>query len=144
MLEITLEGDRKKDLEINVERYARLGIDEYFVLDLKLNRSLGFRIVKPNTYEPIALQSGRWASQVLGLDLALELGRVRFFAGSAPLPYSEELIARLDAMVDGLVSKEQALARELEAMTEKAEQEKARADRLAARLRELGVKLDLD
>jgi Uma2 family endonuclease len=171
-LEVTLEGDRRKDLEDNVERYARLGIDEYFVLDLKLNRILGYRQGRAGAYEPIVPQAGRWASRVLGLDLALELGRVRFFAGSAPLPYSEELIARLDAMVDGLVSKEQALARELAAMTEKAEQEKAkaeqekanaeqekakaeqekanaeqekaRAERLAARLRALGVDPDLE
>jgi Uma2 family endonuclease len=157
-LEITLEGDRKKDLEDNVVRYARLDIEEYFVLDLKLKRIVGYRLTKPGAYEPIVPQSGRWSSRVLGLDLAIELGRVRFFAGSAPLPYSEELIARLDAMVDSLSTKEQALARELEAMTEKAEQEKAkaeqekakaeqekaRADRLAARLRELGLDTEGD
>jgi Uma2 family endonuclease len=141
-LEITLEGDRKKDLEYNVERYARLGIEEYFVLDLKLNRIVGYRLNDSRSYEPIVPQAGRWSSRVLGLDLAQELGKVRFFAGSAPLPYADELIARLDAMVGDLVSKEQSLARELEAMTEKAEQEKARADRLAARLRELGVEPD--
>jgi Uma2 family endonuclease len=164
-LEVTLEGDRRKDLEVNVERYARLGIEEYFVLDLKLNRIIGYRLSRANAYEPIVPQAGRWTSHVLGLDLALELGRVRFFAGSAPLPYAEELIARLDAMVDGLVSKEQTLARELAAMTEKAEkeeakaeqekakaeqekakaeQERARAERFAVRLRELGVDPDLD
>jgi Uma2 family endonuclease len=150
-LEVTLEGDRKKDLEENVSRYARLLISEYFVLDLKLNRLLGYRLVRPGSYEPIVPQSGRWASQVLGLDLALELGRVRFFAGSAPLPDAAELIVRLDGMIDGLVLKEQELARELEAMTAKAEQEKAkaeqekaRADRLAHRLRELGVNIDDD
>jgi Uma2 family endonuclease len=155
-LEITLEGDRKKDLEVNVERYARLGIEEYFVLDLKLNRIIGYRLNAPGSYELIVPQAGRWSSRVLGLDLAREDGRVRFFAGSAPLPYADELIARLDTMVGDLVSKEQALARELEAMTEKAEQEKAkaeqekakaeqekaRADRLAAKLRELGVETE--
>ncbi len=53
------------------------------------------------------------------------------------------MISRLDAKVDGLVLKEQSLARELEAMTAKAEQERANAelekgaDRLAAKLREL-------
>lgn len=159
-LEITLVGDRKKDLEDNVARYARLGIEEYFVLDLKLNRIVGYRQGTSGSYEPIVPQAGRWASRVLGLDLALELGRVRFFAGSAPLPYADELIARLDAMVGDLVSKEQALAKQLEAMSDaveqekakaeqekakaeqekaKAEQEKARADRLAERLRALGV-----
>lgn len=164
-LEITLEGDRRKDLERNVERYARLGIPEYFVLDLKLDRILGYRLTAAGKYEPIVPQGGRWDSRVLGLDLALELGRVRFFAGSAPLPYAEELIVRLDTMVSDLVSKEQELARALgEATAEaerekanaaqekanaeqertKAEQEKARADRLAARLRELGVEPDED
>src|SRR5512145_2482415 len=138
-LEITLEGDRRKDLEVNVERYARLGIDEYFVLDLKLGRIIGYRLGDAGSYEPIVPQSGRWSSRVLGLDLAREQGRVRFFAGSAPLPYADELIARLDTMVGDLVSKEQALFKELEAMTEIAEQEKARADRLAERLRKLGV-----
>jgi hypothetical protein len=95
---------------------------------------------------------------VLGLDLALERGRVRFFAGSAPLPHAEELIARLDSMIEDLVLKEQELARELEAATlraereaaraeeekARAEEEKARAARLAARLRALGVDPDED
>lgn len=148
-LEITLEGDRRKDLEQNVERFARLGIPEYFVLDLKLARVLGFRLAAAGGYEPILPQGGRWASRVLGLDLTMELGRVRFFAGSAPLPYAEELIVRLDRMVEELVTKENALARELEAATARAEEEKARAEeekaraeRLAARLRELGVEVD--
>ena len=138
-LEVTLEGDRKKDLEDNVERYARLGIAEYFVLDLKLRRLLGYRLTEARSYEPIIPQAGRWASHVLGLDLASEDGRVRFYAATAPLPYADELIVRLDTMIGDLVTKEQALAQQLEAMTAKAEQEKTRADRLEAKLRELGV-----
>jgi hypothetical protein len=62
---------------------------------------------------------------------------------------SEELIARLDGMVSELVEKEQNLARELEAMTARAEEEKARADRaeaqaarLAAQLEALGIAKD--
>ncbi len=152
-LEITLSGDRRKDLETNVDRYARLGIPEYFILDLKLRRILGYRLDKPGPYESILPQRGRWSSRVLGLDLALELGRVRFFAGSAPLPHSEELIVRLESMLGELVSKERALADELEVALDRAEAEKARAeaekaraeeeraraDRLAARLRDLGL-----
>ena len=148
-LEITLEGDRKKDLDENVERYARLGIAEYFVLDLKLMRLVGYRLANGDCYEPVVPQGGRWASRVLGLDLAVELGRVRFFAGSAPLPYAEELIVRLDGMLEELVEKERFLAGELETALARADQEQARADqeqaraeRLAARLRELGVAND--
>jgi Uma2 family endonuclease len=157
-IEITLEGDRRKDLEDNVARYARLGIGEYFVVDLKLNRIVGYRLQRQGSYEPILPQSGRWTSEMLQLDLALEVGRVRFFAGSAPLPYSEELIFRLDTLVANMVRKEQALASELEealakaeqekAKAEqekaKAEQEKAKAERLAERLRALGETLDED
>jgi hypothetical protein len=127
-LEVTLFGDRKKDLEDNVARFARLGIEEYFVLDLKLSRVLGFRLDGNGQYEAVAAQSGRLASHVLGLDLAFEQGHVRFYAGSAPLPFSDELIARLDSMVGDLVAKERTLAEQLESMTELAEQEKARAD----------------
>jgi Uma2 family endonuclease len=151
-LEITLSGHRRKDLETNVDRYARLGIPEYCIL--------GYRLDKPGPYESILPQRGRWSSRVLGLDLALELGRVRFFAGSAPLPHSEELIVRLESMLGELVSKERALADELEVALDRAEAEKARAeaekaraeaekaraeaegaraDRLATRLRELGL-----
>src|SRR5512145_781976 len=118
-LEVTLEGDRKKDLEDNVERYARLGITEYFVLDLKLRRILGYRLSSDKGYDPIIPQAGRWSSRVLGLDLANEDGRVRFYAGSAALPYADELIVRLDTIVGQLVAKEQLLADELAAMTEK-------------------------
>ncbi len=166
-LEVTLAGDRRKDLETNVEFYARLGIPEYFVLDLKLRRLLGYRLGASGAYEPIVPQAGRWTSQVLGLDLAMELGHVRFFAGSAALPHSEELIVRLEGMLGDLVAKEQALADELDAASRdaarasalaeqekmrteqekaraegekaRAEREKARAERLAARLRALGV-----
>ena len=145
VLEVTLTGDRKKDLETNVERFARLRIPEYFVLDLKLRRILGYRLGEASGYEIVVPQGGRWSSRVLGLDLAIELGRVRFYAGSAPLPHAEELILRLESMRDQLVDKEQALADELEAALaraeqekSRAEQEKSRADRLAARLKELG------
>lgn len=145
-LEVTLEGDRKKDLEENVERYARLGIVEYFVLDLKLRRILGYRLNGSGTYEPILPQAGRWASRVLGLDLAREDGRVRFYVGTAAVPYADELIERLDTLLEHHTARVQSLAGELATMTEKAEQEKAkaeqekaRADRLAAKLRDLGI-----
>ncbi|HEY5960592.1 MAG TPA: Uma2 family endonuclease [Polyangiaceae bacterium] len=143
-LEVTLAGDRKKDLEDNVVRFARLGIEEYFVLDLELERVLGFRLDGPGNYAPVVPQSERLASHVLGLDLAFESGRVRFYAGSTPLPFAEELIARLDTMVGDLVSKEQSLAQQLEAMKATAEQEKTRYERLAQRMRAMGVDPDIE
>ncbi|MBN2196124.1 MAG: Uma2 family endonuclease [Polyangiaceae bacterium] len=139
-LEITLHGDRKKDLTDNVERYARLGIPEYFVLDLLRSRIIGFRLDgSTKSYAPIVPQAGRWASRVLGLDLVVETGRVRFYAGSAPLLEADELIAGLSTMVDDLVAKEEALgaALEREQLRASAAEERARAEAQRARAAEM-------
>jgi Uma2 family endonuclease len=170
-LEITLGGDRRKDLDENVSRYARLGIPEYFVLDARSARLHGYRLdAGGGRYRPIAPQYGRWASQVLGLDLALESGRVRFYHGSAPLLEAAELVGRLEAMMDEVTAHKEAAEREKEAAErskegaerskeaaerskeeaergkEEAERSKEeaerRAERLAERLRALGVDPD--
>ena len=150
ILEITLSGDRRKDLERNVVRFARLGVPEYFILDLRAQRIVGYRLDRSHrAYVPVVPQAGRWASEVLGLDLVLERGRIRFFAGSAPLLEADELIARLSTMVDELVRKEEILEQELatterRATTaeERATTAEERATRLAQRLREMGVDPD--
>jgi Uma2 family endonuclease len=157
-LEIHVSGDAKKDREDNVVRYARLGIPEYFLFEPLRSRLVGYRLVdgRPGVYQPIVPQEGRWTSAVLGLDLAMESGRIRFFSGSAPLPEAEELIVRLGSMIDEMVQRELDALRELEeerrradaateradAATERADTAAERADRLARRLRELGVDPD--
>ncbi len=158
VLEITLSGDRRKDLEKNVARYASLGIPEYFILDLRAQRIVGYRLdsERPGSYTAIVPQAGRWASGVLGLDLVMEGGRIRFYAGSAELLETDELIGRLTRMVDGLVRKQEDLARTLEeerrrasrleerasSAEERASSAEERAARLAERLRALGVDPD--
>ncbi|HEY6556742.1 MAG TPA: Uma2 family endonuclease [Polyangiaceae bacterium] len=136
-LEIRVLGRARKDLELNVERFARLGISEYFAFDVRTGRVLGWRLPTPGTvrYEPVASCAGRWPSRVLELDLALDEGRLRFYAGSAPLLDARELIDKLSSMVDQAVCRAEDEAR-------RAEDEARRADRLAARLRELGVDPD--
>ena len=162
-IEIHVAGDAKKDREDNVIRYARLGIPEYFLFEPRASRLVGYRLERPGSYARIVPQAGRWASHVLGLELAVEAGRVRFYVGSAPLPEAEELIVRLDALVHGLVAREEARDRALEealakaeaeaqraraeaerasAEAERASAEAARAARLAARQRALGVDPD--
>ena len=62
VLEIHVKGDRAKDYVRNVERYARLGIPEYFLYDPPMRRLLGYRL--PNggdKYEPIVPQEGNGA-----------------------------------------------------------------------------------
>jgi Uma2 family endonuclease len=143
VLEVHVSGHRAKDLEENVTRYARLGIPEYFVYEPLRSRLLGYRLVAGRAdYQPIVPQEGRWASDVLGLDLAMENGRIRFYHGSASLPEAEELIVRLGTMIDDIVSREEATARQLEEERSRADEATSRADRLAARLRALGVDPD--
>ena len=92
--------------------------------------------------EAIVPQGGRWPSRVLGLDLALEGRRVRFFHGSAALPEASELIQRLEGMMDGLTSGKETAERAREESERAREEAEQRAERLAAKLRELGVDPD--
>ena len=138
-LEIHVAGDRTKDFERNVERYARLGISEYFVFEPPRGRLLGYRL-SPSTrsYQVVVPQRGLWRSEVLGLDLALDAGALRFFHGSAALLDARGLIDQLSGMVDHAVRRAEEGARRAEQEAQRAEQAEARADRLAARLRALG------
>jgi Uma2 family endonuclease len=125
VLEVLHRGDRKKDLEVNVERYAHLGIPEYFVYDRAQDRVRGFRLPAPGAkrYLPIVPQGGRYASAVLGVDLAVEGGQLRFFEGMAELFGSDELIRRLN----GMVREREAKAEEAEARAEAKTQQAGQA-----------------
>ncbi len=107
VLEVLHHGDRKKDLVTNVERYARLGIPEYFVYDRAQQRIVGHRLPSAGErrYQRIVPQAGRYASRVLGLDLAVQDGSLRFFYGMGELIGSDDLISRLTGMVDNLEAK---------------------------------------
>jgi Uma2 family endonuclease len=92
-LEVLLRGDRKKDLIENVERYAKLGIPEYFVYDRLHQQIHGYRLTdeRARRYQRIVPQFGRYTSSVLGLDLAIQGGTLRFFYGLAELPGTSDL-----------------------------------------------------
>ena len=115
VLEVHVGGDRKKDAEYNVKRYARLGIPEYFIYDRARQRLYGYRLPSPEVreYVPIASERGRYSSEVLGLELQVEEGRLRFWAGSALLLEYEELIDRMQETVEGLQQRADADARQL-------------------------------
>jgi Uma2 family endonuclease len=130
VLEVLHRGDRDKDLIDNVERYARLGIPEYFVYDRAQQRVHGFRL-PPGTrhYRRIVPQGGRYTSNVLGLDFVVQGGVLRFFHGMAELFGSDDLIGRLTGMVERLEAKADAEAERATRETERAarEAEHARA-----------------
>ncbi len=102
VLEIHVGGDRKKAAELNVARYARLGIPEYFLYDRARNQLAAYRLASPDAevYTPIVPSRGLYESQVLGLEVRVEQDRLRFYTGTALLLESEELIVRLQAMAD--------------------------------------------
>lgn len=138
VLEVHVGGDRKKDAQRNVERYARLGIPEYFIYDRNRQRLVGYRLPEPSAkaYSPILPQQGRYTSEQLGLDLLLEEDRLRFWAGHAPLLESEELVTRLEALMVGLHRRADEEAQRAEEETQRAEEEAQRAEEEAQRAEE--------
>ncbi len=131
-LEIHVVGDAQAEHEERLERYAALGLTEYFLFDRGRLGLRGFRLPGPGApaYEPIAPQGGRLASAVLGLDLTVHGGRLRFFHGAAPLLDTAEILTQLEARVDELTHEKAEAERAAAEMRRYAESEKERADRL--------------
>ncbi|MBX3246797.1 MAG: Uma2 family endonuclease [Myxococcales bacterium] len=129
VLEVHVGGDRKKDAELNVARYARLGIPEYFIYDRARQHLIGYRLAAGSTtYGRIVPQAGRYPSEVLGLELSLQHGRLCFFHANAELLTPRDLAARLEGMVAQLERE-----RDEEAERARAEAERARAEAERAR-----------
>jgi Uma2 family endonuclease len=142
-LEVTLHGSRKKDLEDNVVRFAKLGIPEYFVFDRRNRRIYGWRLpAGQHAYEAIVPEQARWHSAVLGLDLAVEGDRFRFYLGTAVLPENAELLERANVLVDELQNKLESFEARAEQEQKRAEQEQKRAERAEVRVRELEAELE--
>jgi Uma2 family endonuclease len=136
VLEVHVAGDASKDHEKNVERYARLGIREYFLFDRGRLRLHGYRLPDgqgARSYQRLVPQAGRFTSQVLGLDLALEGPKLRFYFGEAALPEADELIARLGSMLDEVLVHKEEAERHAAALEEKleAEQQARKAEQQA-------------
>lgn len=128
VIEVLYKGKRDKDLVTNVERYAQLGIPEYFLYDRLKHKLHAYRLPSSGTrrYERVMPQFGRYHSRVLGLDMQVVGTELRFLAGEAELPGSAKLIGRLQNMMLSVSTKlEQAEARaeqaELEATNAKIE-----------------------
>jgi Uma2 family endonuclease len=142
VIEILVAGSARKDLERNVERYSRLGIPEYFVFDRRHARVFGFRLRTDGGYERLVPQSGKLHSLVLGLDLTVEQSLLRFYYGTAPLLFMDELVGRLNAMVAELTEARDDAQRELDEARRKAEEEGRRAQALEDELSQLRAELE--
>jgi Uma2 family endonuclease len=135
-LEVIVLGNRRKDVKLNVERYATLGIGEYFIFDRPKLRLQGFRLRHTGgEYEQLIPQHGRLPSKVLWLDLGVERGRLRFFVGDAELPGADELILKLEGFVNDLETRVANAER-------RAEEEAHRADEMRSRLEEALAELE--
>jgi Uma2 family endonuclease len=137
VMEIHVGGDRKKDAEFNVRRYARLGIPEYFIFDGGRLTLEGYRLATPDArvYTRMESRNGRFVSEVLGLELQVEGEDVRFWAGTnAPLLVSDEFIERLEDQTMSLQRRAQDESR-------RADEESRRADEAERRARELEAEL---
>ena len=134
-LEVLHHGDRTKDLVTNVDRYAALGIAEYFVYDRAEQRLHGFRLPSADArrYQRLVPQAGRYPSSVLGLDLAVVGGALRFYVGQAELPGTADLIGRLHGMVSELVARSDQMAAELAEANTRADEAVTRADEASSR-----------
>ncbi len=137
-LEVLVAGRPSKDLQENVERYARLGIQEYFVFDRGRGTLHGHRLGGDGkTYQRIVPQAGHYASRVLGLDLVLDGDRLRFFAGNAPLEDADEMVARLGAMLDKVLVREEEALRRIELERVRAEEAERRLAEALAEIERL-------
>ncbi len=115
VLEVLCSGDRKKDLEENVERYASLGIPEYFIYDKKQERILGYRLpVGAKRYQPILAQGGLYHSNVLGIELTIIGRSLKFYQGTAELYDTKHLIERLEGIVANLQERAEQAQRDAE------------------------------
>ena len=128
VLEVLVDGDRRKDLQFNVARLARLGVPEYLVFDVRSARVVGWRLTAPGsrTYVPIVPQFGRIPSETLQLEFGVVDGRIRCWRDGAELPLAEQVIALLGKVLD---EKDARLAEVLALQ----EQESARAQAESAR-----------
>jgi len=135
VLEIHVKGDRKKDYETNVERFARLGVSEYFLYDPPARRLLGYRLPQgAQGYERIIPQGGAWHSSMLELDFSLSDGRLEISApGGGMLLDPREWIDRLRGMVDEASQRAEEEARRAEEEARRAEEEARRAEEEARR-----------
>lgn len=144
VFEVHVGGDRKKDAEVNVERYGRLGIPEYFIYDRGRQHLFGFRLPRKGAtrYVPIVPQQRRYTSEVLGLELAIEDERLRFYLGNALLLESADLIERLQREMADVEARADEAARAQEQLAGELAQVKQRAEHQARKLEEETRKLE--
>ena len=139
VMEVHVGGDRKKDAEYNVRRYARLAIPEYFIYDRARERLEAYRLPSPEAREYVRMEpkQGRYTSEVLGLELQLEGGQLRFWAGNALLLSPGEMNERLRGLLEGAQRRADEEARQRAEEARRREEAERRLAELQAELERL-------
>jgi Uma2 family endonuclease len=106
-LEVHYKGDWRKDFVKNVKKYAAFGVREYFIYDIRRGLLRGYELPHDGAseYALISAHVGRFRSNVLDLDLALEGGQLRFYRDGAMLITDREIVGKLEQMVDAAVAR---------------------------------------
>jgi Uma2 family endonuclease len=144
ILEVTSHSTRRQDEVTKPELYARLGVREYFQYDPTgdyLTPQLKGQSLVNGIYQPLAMGKN-WLgldciySQTLGLELCLE-PRAEGSAASLRL-YDPATRAKL-LSYDELSQAQQDAEQEILLERQRTEAERQKAERLAERLRSLGI-----
>ncbi|MCP3142687.1 Uma2 family endonuclease [Pyxidicoccus xibeiensis] len=150
VMEVHVGGDRKKDAEFNVRRYARLGIPEYFIYDRNRELLEGFRLKtrSARTYTRIRPRKGRYVSKVLGLELEVRDDQLLLWTGETLLLESSELlellrekIEKVSRRVDEEARRRRAAERRLSAESRRREEESRRREEAERQLAALKAEL---
>ncbi|PZU96395.1 MAG: hypothetical protein DCE90_10100 [Pseudanabaena sp.] len=136
IFEMTSAGTKQTDLNFKKILYEQLGVQEYWLFDPYgewiPEQLRGYRLNDEGLYKPIKDN----CSEVLQLRLEPQDYLLSFYR----LDNNQKLLTP-----DELLLVSQETARQLEEAEQRAQLEKARADRLAEKLRQLGIEsVDLD
>jgi len=133
IFEVTSAGTKETDRTFKKTLYEQLGVTEYWLFDPYgewiTNQLEGFRLNEDGIYKPIVDS----CSQVLQLKLEANEYLINFYR----LDNGEKLLTPEELYAAALQANQRA-----ETANQQLAQEKARADRLAAKLQQLGIALD--
>jgi Uma2 family endonuclease len=140
IFEVTSAGTKEVDWNFKKTLYEQLGVTEYWLFDpygeWVAEKLQGFRLNEDDIYKPISDN----CSQVLQLSLQAE----EYLIGFYRLDNGEKLLTpeELYSAAQEANQRAEAANQRVEVANKQALQEKERADRLAEKLRQLGVDLD--
>ncbi len=148
IIELLSDSTAKVDRTTKLDLYAkRFHTPEYFYFSPETLEFKGFKL-DFNQYIPIPPNDQSWLwSDALGFFLGIHNGQLRYFSVEGLLiPTPEEAVKNEMLKVNQAIARAEQEAERAERETQRAnqeakraEQEKTRGDRLAARLRELGI-----